>query len=87
MNRDESLQYVAYIGCLPGRLAYQAGLAVVGQPSCGLQVHIPADLQICRQLPTKHSIVQPAEAGVCADQHLTSWAWLKLSAACHQLLY
>ena len=55
---------MAYIGRLPRSLAYQAGLAVVGQTSCGFQVHIPADVQVCRQAPTEHSSVKPAEACV-----------------------
>ena len=58
---EQSIWYMAYIGRLPRSLAYQAGLAVVGQTGCGLQVHIPADVQVCRQAPTKHSSVKPAE--------------------------
>ena len=54
------------MGRLPRSLAYQAGLAVVGQTSCRLQVHIPADVQVCWQAPTKHSSVKPAGACVRA---------------------
>ena len=57
---------------LPRSLAQQAGPAVVGQPSCGLQVHIPADVQVCRQPPTKHSNVEPAEACVCLLNSIAS---------------
>lgn len=57
------------------------------QPSCRLQVHIPADVQVCWQPPIKHGAVQSAEENtvhvckrVCAPTSIVK-SWASLSNA------